>query len=366
MTQRILQIIPSLDQSGAEKQMAMLATGLPRDQFDVHVCVLTRDGPVGERLKSAGVEYRVINKSWKIDPAAWLRLKRHIQHVKPDVVHTWLFAANSYGRQAALRCGVKTIIGAERCVDTWKSGWQFKIDRYLARHSQAIVCNSGAIRDFYETKGIDPKLFRVIHNGVQATTRATSEQRQELLDELKLPADAKLIGTVGRLWPQKRMKDLIWAADLLKCVRDDTHLLIVGDGPQRWRLERFRDQCELGDRVHFLGHRTDAKRIIASLDMLWLASAFEGQSNVVLEAMAAGVPVIATDIVGTRDLVVPDETGFLVPVGDRAAFVKQTRKVFEEAGLAESLSVNSQARIANEFSVDQMIARHAELYTSFQ
>ena len=128
--------------------------------------------------------------------------------------------------------------------------------------------------------------------------------RRQLLAELGLPADSRLVGLVGRLWPQKRVKDAIWATDLLKVIRDDVHLLVIGDGPQRDRLRRYRDQCRIRDKVHFLGERGDVPRFLPHFDVLWSTSGYEGQSNVILEAMAAGVPVVATDIPGTRELVV--------------------------------------------------------------
>ena len=125
------------------------------------------------------------------------------------------------------------------------------------------------------------------------------------------------------------MKDAIWAADLLKVIRDDVHLLVIGDGPQRDRLRRYRDQVRIGDKVHFLGERGDVPRLLPHFDVLWSTSGYEGQSNVILEAMAAGVPVVATDIPGTRELVISDTTGYLVPVGDRAGFAKYTAPAAE-------------------------------------
>jgi glycosyltransferase involved in cell wall biosynthesis len=164
------------------------------------------------------------------------------------------------------------------------------------------------------------------------------------------------------LWPQKRLKDLIWAADLLKSTRDDTHLLIVGDGPQRWRLERYRDQVAIADRVHFLGERGDVPRLMPHFDVLWLGSEYEGQSNAILEAMAAGVPVVATDIAGNRDLVVDGETGYLLPVGDRFEFTRRTHWLLDDEGLRRRLGDAARLRIARHFTVEQMIERHAAVY----
>jgi glycosyltransferase involved in cell wall biosynthesis len=358
---RVLHIIPTLDRSGAEKQLMLLATGLPRDEFDPHVCVLTRTGPYEADLHQAGVPVKVIGKSFKVDPAAFFRLKRHIAELRPDVVHTWLFAANSYGRAAALAAGVKHVIAAERCVDPWKVWHELAIDRWLARRTARIVVNSSGVRDFYVDHGLPVEKFVVIPNGMPPPESSTVS-RSDLLAERGLPLNARLIGAVGRLWPQKRMKDLIWAADLLKVIRDDVYLLIVGDGPHRERLEQFRRQVRIEDKVHFLGHRSDVSRLMPHFDLLWLASEYEGLPNVVMEAMAAAVPVVATDISGNRDLVVPNETGYLVPVGDRAAFARQANKLLDDLELSRRLGEAGRQRILTDFTIEKMVERHAQLY----
>lgn len=359
---RLLLIIPTLDRCGAEKQLTLLATGLPRDRFDVHVCALTRGGPLAEPLRAGGVPVTVIGKTWKIDPRAYWRLRRHIRDVAPDLVHTWIFAANAYGRLAAFSAGVPHVVAGERCVDPWKRWHELASDRYLARRTARIVTNSTGVRDFYVARGLPGDKFVIIPNGIAPFPVEAVAARQEILAELGLPAGARLIGAVNRLWPQKRIKDLIWAADLLKVLRDDLHLLIVGDGPQRWRLERFRDQCLIADRVHFLGERHDVPRLLPHCDCLWLASSYEGQSNAIMEAMAAGVPVVATDIPGNRDLVVPEKTGYLVPVGDRAGFARWTNLLLNDPALARRTGAAGRERIVTEFSVERMVARYAELY----
>lgn len=359
---RVLEIIPTLWRGGAEKQLALLATGLPRNRFDVHVCTLTDEGPLHEVIDAAGIPRHHIGKAWKVDLRAYWRLRRLIRQLRPDVVHTWLFAANAYGRQAAISAGVRAIVAGERCVDPWKSWPQLAIDRYLARRTSRIATNSTGVVEFYVQHGLPAEKFVVIPNGVAPAASVDSVSREQLLQELGLPPDARLFGAVCRLWPQKRVKDLIWAADLLKVIRDDVHLLIIGDGPQRWRLERYRDQVRIRDRVHFLGERGDVPRILPHLDALWLASEYEGQSNAVLEAMAAGVPVVASDIAGNRDLVVPGETGFLFPVGDRAELARCSRELLEDQELARRMGAAAQARIRECFGVDKMIERYGTLY----
>ncbi|GIX02513.1 MAG: hypothetical protein KatS3mg112_1450 [Thermogutta sp.] len=203
----------------------------------------------------------------------------------------------------------------------------------------------------------------VIPNGMAIPERP-SESRQSLLLELKLSPDTRLVGVVGRLWPQKSLRDAIWAEDLLKRIRDDVHLVIVGDGPERRALERYCEQLEITDRVHFLGHRRDALRIMAHLDVFWNTSQYEGQSNSLMEAMALGVPVVASDIPGNRDLVVHGETGYLVPRGFqfRAGIAKYTKKILEDPELAARLGMAGRERIATHFSVERMVESYEALY----
>ena len=201
----ILHIIPTLDRGGAEKQLSLLVPRLPRDRFNVHVALLTRSGPLREELQDHQVPVIEINKKWKLDPGAYWRLRREIARLRPDLVHTWLFAANSYGRQAALACRVPRIVAGERCVDRWKDWHELALDRHLARRTDRIVTNSQGVRDFYAGHGVPAEKFTVIPNGVDLRTSIsagdTGRWRQDLR-ESGIPETARLVVAIGRLWPQ--------------------------------------------------------------------------------------------------------------------------------------------------------------------
>ncbi|PQO31509.1 glycosyltransferase [Blastopirellula marina] len=362
--QKLMLIIPTLDRSGAEKQLTLLAKGLPRDRFDVSVCALTRGGPYAEELKAAGIPVTVIGKKLKVDPPAYWRLKRHIQQVKPDIVHTWLFAANSYGRKAAFATQVPHVLCGERCVDPWKITHEHIIDRYLDRKTDKIVVNSTGIVDFYTEKGRDKQKFVVIPNGIDLIDGPPTKSKEELWEELRLPPNAKMMLCVGRLWPQKRMKDLIWATEILKRIRDDAFLVIVGDGPQRERLIRYTEQVTIDDKVRIVGQRSDVSDLMKHATLFMLASGYEGQSNALMEAMATGLPVAVSDIPGNRDLVKHDENGYLVGLGQRTEYSRFANFLLEDEPLRKRFAEAARKTIAEEFSIQQMIDRHAALYES--
>lgn len=366
MTTRIVLLIPTLDLGGAEKQLCLLAENLPRDQFDVHVMLLTRDGPRSERLRKADLPVTLIGKRFKADPSALIRLRRELSRLKPDIVHTWLFAANSFGRAAARLAGVPRILASERCIDDWKTGAHFWIDRRLARLTDAITSNSSGVRDFYALHGIDADLFRIIPNGIEPLGVSPNSvppiDRDEARARLNVPDHQKLILAVGRLWPQKRYRDLIWAAELLATMREDTTLVIVGEGPQRGELLRFRDSVTVPERVRFAGSRADVLQLLPHADLFWNGSEFEGQSNSLIEAMQAGLPVIASDIPGNRDLVLDGVTGQLVPLGITADFARHSNLLLDDPQRSSQLAAAARQRIAREFTVEAMVDAHAALY----
>lgn len=361
MKTRIALIIPTMDLGGAEKQLCLLADGLPRDEFETHVLLLTREGPRARWLRERNVPVHLIGKRYKLDPTALFRLRRLLQQLRPQLVHTWLFAANSFGRVAARMASVPHIVASERCVDLWKSSGHFLIDRKLSGFTEAITTNSAGVRDFYVAHGIPEQLFRIIPNAIESAS-PPALSRSEVFQRLQIPTDRRLILSVGRLWPQKRYRDLIWAAELLATVNPDVTLVIIGDGPQRGELMRHRDALTTPDRVRFAGQRDDASELLPHADLFWIGSEYEGQSNAVLEAMRAGVPVVASDIPGNRDLVIHSETGLLVPLGDAADFARQSRHLLEHREEAERMGEAGRDRIASRFTAESMVDGHTRLY----
>ena len=161
----VLQLIPTLDRSGAEKQMVLLAKGLPRDRFRVEVAILTRLGPLEAELRAAGIPVTTIRKQFKLDPLALFRLARFLKEKSFDVVQTWIFAANTYGRIASWMVRTPVVVVGEMAVDVWKGRTQKSIDRHLATLSDCLVGNSHAVVDFYRQLGVPDDRLVTIYSG---------------------------------------------------------------------------------------------------------------------------------------------------------------------------------------------------------
>lgn len=362
MRKRIVWIIPTLDQGGAEKQLVMLANRLDPSEFDATLIVLTRAGPLQSQLDTQRTRLIVLGKPRKFDPWVLRRLAKELRHLRPDIVHTWIFAANAYGRVAAKWAGVPCILASERSTDPWKSSLHLAIDRILARITRGITTNSQGVVDFYSRRGIDRALFEVIPNGIEPRDPRGEISREEALARLGIDPRRRLILSIGRLWPQKGYKDLIWSAEILRALRGDTSYAILGEGPERQRLEEYRDQVRAASEVYLVGHRSDASAILPHADLLWNGSLYEGQSNTILEAMQVGVPVLASDIPGNRELVRDGETGILFPVGDVDRLMRLSNQLLDDSELRERLVGGAQKYVLQEHDAQKMVDRHADYY----
>lgn len=246
------------------------------------------------------------------------------------------------------------------------------LHRRAFRAASAVIANSRIVKSHTgKLYGLDEGRIRVIHNGLPledysppaGDLRGEEPIRLGARRELEVPDGAILVGTVSRLSPEKNLELFLDLASRLAAGAGDPgriRFVVVGTGPSEREL-RSR-AAALGDRVRFVGARRDIYRIMTAIDVFVLTSRFEGLPNAVMEAMAAGRPVVATRTGGTEELVTDEETGFLVPSGDAAALADRVGRLSSDAGLRAEMGRSGRARIEAAFSVETMVSRTMSLY----
>lgn len=360
---RIACVIPTLDQSGAERQLTLLAKSLAEQGNSVCVIALNRGGYYQKELEQAGIPVHVLGKRFRFDILTWVRLKRVLAEFQPQIVQSFLFAANTYVRlPGMLPKGCRCIV-SERCVDTWKSGWQLWLDRKLWSRAAAMTANSESVATFYHsTVGVPRERLHVIPNAVQTPSPIYS--REEARRMLGLSNEHKVVGFIGRLAPQKRLRDLIWAFQLLQQIVPDVRLLVIGHGPEREPMTSMAINFGCREKIVFAGHRDDASSLLATMDAFVLPSEFEGMSNSLMEAMSLGLPCVVSDIDANRELVEHEVNGLVFPMGQCPELTKSLVRLFREPELASRLGQTASDGMKRDHSVEQLVELHRKLYES--
>jgi len=359
---RVAFVIPTLDQSGAERQLSLLACGLLQHEVQTHVFVLDRGGRYEKTLQNAGIPVSILHKTGRFDISAAIRLRSALREVQPDIVQSFLFSANTLVRLPGIAPAKAKLIVSERCVDSWKAPWQLWLDKRLATRAHRLTANSSSVASFYRSLGVPADRISVIPNGAAPTPATHSRASARAL--LGLRDSAFVAGFIGRLAPQKRLQDLIWAFQLLHQVSEDSQLVLIGQGPEEQQLKQLLAGFDCSSKVIFAGHREDASQLLPALDAFVLPSEFEGMSNSLMEAMAAGIPCAASNIDANRELIRDGETGALFPVGSGPEIARCLLRMQRNPERTAKLTEQAAQFIRDQLSPQQMISRHLELYRS--
>ena len=359
---RLLCMLDELDIGGTEQQILELVRRVDRARFEPMVCCF-RHGRKAEEIEALGVPVFRISKSHKLDAGIILKIAKLLREQRIDILQTYLWTANAWGRVAARIAGTPVVVASERNVDIWEQSYKRMIGRTLAHSTDKIIANSEAVRDYLlDRGGLDPEKVVRIYNGVNFERFEKPFDPMERRRELGLPEGALLAGVVARVEPAKDHDTLLHA---MASVRDQTahlHLAVVGDGRQTERLTALANQLGLGDRVHFTGFRTDAAEWIRTFDFSVLSSVKEGLSNTVIESMAAGKPVIATAVGGNPEVIVEGETGFLLPTREPELFGAAIARMVADPARMRELGDASKMRVESLFSVEKMVDNTSNLY----
>jgi len=353
---RILYLITDLEIGGTERALERLVLALDRRQFEPVVVTLKGDGPIGRTLASRGIDVVNLKLRSELNLGVVPRLYALLRARRPQVLHTFLFHANVIGRVVGRLARVPRVLSSIRTMEgrfyhfpLERLSWLFARDR--------VVCVSKATADFVRRRaGI--AVAHVAYNGVPEPVTAQPGVQTELRLRGK-----EMIATAARLAEGKGVKTLLRAAPLIAARRPAAAFVIIGGGELEGALMTLAKELGVADRVHFVGWRDDVSRAVKGASVFVHASRLgEGMPNAVLEAMMAGLPVVATDVGGTREAVVEGETGYLVPVRDPAAVADRVVRLLSDPERARAMGAMGLARAREIFSVEAMVARYEQLY----
>ena len=355
---RIAHLIATLDRGGSEGQMAQLATRLDSRRFGMEVLCLTRGGPTAATLDAASVPYRVIGKKGKFDLSGLLWLARRFFLDPPDVLHTWLFTSNAYGRFAALMAGIDNVVVAERSTDPWKPVAYRALDNLLAAGTKCIVANGRAVAQSLAGRGIPASKIAVIPNGVDLE-RFHPMDPDDARFILALPAGVPAFGFMGRLAFEKRPDVFIQVARAVVAEVPRARAIIFGEGPMEEALKA--EARRLKEYLTFFGDSQFPELCHSALNCLVLTSKWEGFPNVILEAMACGRPVVAVRMPATEEIIEHGRTGLLVE-DSIPAIASAVIGILKDPDKAAEMGRRGRERVEKLFSLDKMLRAHEDLY----
>ncbi len=350
---RIAFCITELDPGGAERALVRIVTGLDRTRWQPYVYCLAAPGPLAEPLAAADVPVTCLGVRSSRDVGVVRRLSKELATFRPEILQTFLFHGNIVGRLAARWAKVPIVVAGVRVVEP-DARWRMRLDHGTSRLVDRTICVSAAVAERYRELGYRDDQLAVVANGVDIARFAGVAPGD--LSEMGIPAGARTVLSVGRLHPQKGLPHLLAAFEqVVRDTEDEVHLLIVGEGPQRDVLLADIEQRRLGDRVHMAGWRPDIPSLLRAADLFVLSSLWEGMPNVLLEAMAAGLPCVATDVEGVAELISDGETGLLVRRGDSPALAEQIARLLADASLASRVAAAGQAHVRKGYTWEATI-----------
>ena len=360
---RVMQVVPSLDPGGTERLVIEIVKALS-PAVDSMVCCLDQPGSWAGELTARGVTVESLGRRPGFHPGLGRRIadlaaRRHV-----DVLHCHHYSPFVYGQLAALFARPLRIVFTEhgRLSDGGPSLKRRLVNPWIGRLPDAIYAVSEDLRRHMIAEGLPADRVRVVHNGIDPGARPTPDDRAAARRALGIGSGALLVGTAGRLDPVKDLPVLLDAFAALRRARGDARLVVIGDGAERHALQQRVQALGPDGGVTLTGYRGDVRRCLAALDIYVNSSTHEGVSLTILEAMAAALPVAATRVGGTPEVVLDGETGLLVPPRSPASLARALTSLASDPAARRSMGHAGRCRVKRHFSVETMTSQYLRAY----
>jgi L-malate glycosyltransferase len=362
---RIIHITHSLEIGGLERVVLDLARGFRSKGHGVSLCCLDRKGELGEMAESEGFEVFSLGKKAGVDYQLPLRIRKIIKEWDFDIVHTHNEAGLVYGVPAALLSGRCNIVHTEHGKEPEYLGKKrlHAVERFLWSKVDHRVAVSEALRDeVCKNLKIEVERVLVIRNGIEVKKFVHPEGRLERRKALGIDKNSFVIGNVARLVHLKNHNFLLDVFREIEKEVSNIRLVVIGGGPLLEELKEHACKLGLSNSAVFLGERIDVEDLLCVFDLFALPSFTEGISITLLEAMAAGLPVVASDVGGNPEIVENDRTGLLIPVNNVSAWVHGIKMLIEDRQKREAFSVVGRTRVRQKFSLEAMLEGYGGIY----
>ncbi len=362
----IVHVVENLERGGLERVVIDLALLQRASGHTVEVVCLFGRGALAVELDAQGIPVFACGKDAAGTLSALRRMRQHIGSHGGCILHTHNAAAHYHAAIALFGIPFERVLNTRHSMAA--GGRSSRRERFYRRslwRTDAVVAVCNAARDQFEEQGVRPRGRLVaIPNGIPMDGYGTASRqaRDALVVELGLPAGTRLIGTVGRLTSVKNQAMLLRAFSAIREAHPETALVVVGGGPLRAELESIAASLGIEERVRFLGDRGDVRTLVTGFDVFALSSTSEGYSIALLEASAAGVPIVATDVGGNREIVQEGRTGHLA--SDMETLAASIGALLEDPKRTKVMGENARAWAVSEASLETMAQRYAHLYTS--
>src|SRR5579859_151955 len=364
---RVLQLITSLERGGAENHLFALLTHADRQAFELETAVISGEGELVPIFREAGIPVHLLKARSRLDPLALARVVRLVRERQFDILHSHLFRADIYAGLAVAQLGDQRPL----LVSTRHNDDRFFLNPFvglvhygISARQDLIIAISDHIARFTVSRGVrHPERVRRVYHGHEPPGSAALEREGlRIRQELGIGPAEFLVANVGRLAPQKGQRHLIAAMPMLLERVPHARAIIAGGGDLEDYLRDLATEIGVAEHVHVLGPRKDVPALMHAIDVFVMPSIWEGFGLVLLEAMAAARPIVASRVATIPEVVADGETGLLVPAGDPLALASALADLAEQPDLAARYGEAGRERLRRQFSVEKMVGDTELLY----
>ncbi|MFH1904709.1 MAG: glycosyltransferase [bacterium] len=360
---KVIHLVEDLKIGGLERVVATIAEGLDKEKYDVEVWCVARDGEIADELKGKGIKVKILGILTYHNPFNILRLVSAMRKANPDIIHTHGYFANTAGRLAGLLARIPIILAHLHSTYYYYKKRHFLIEKFLSLFTSKIICCSEAVKQFavnYEK--VNSNKLIIIYNGIDLQNFCQFGNLRETRKRLGLSDKEKVIGSVGRLKEVKGYKFLLEAATRVVKEIFGVKFLIIGDGSLREELEKLTKNLGLKQKVIFTGKQKDISELLGIMDIFVFPSLLEGLGIAAIEAMAFGLPIVATNVGGIPEIVNDRKSGFLVPPKDSHALAIKIIELLKDGGKAQKMGRIGKEIFEKKFTSKIMIREIERLY----